>query len=210
MKGVSQPRAFHPEGDVFRHTLLLMKQLKQASTVLAFGCLLHDVGKPATFRRSDRIRFNGHDRVGARIAEDILTRLRFSNDLKEQIVACVDGHMRFKDVQKMRESTLKKFMQRRTFKTELEQHRMDCLASHGDLSHWRFLRKKIKSLSRDEIKPPPLLNGRDLLSLGYLEGPKIGQILRALEEQQLEGMLQTKEEALEWVRKKAQSLDVSL
>lgn len=201
MKGVSQPRAFHPEGDVFRHTLLLMKQLKHPSVVLAFGCLLHDIGKPATFRRSDRIRFNGHDRVGARITENILTRLRFSNDLKEQIVSCVDGHMRFKDVKEMRNSTLKRFMQRKTFETELEQHRIDCLASHGDLSNWRFLRKKIKSLSREEIKPAPILSGKDLLSLGYLEGPKIGQILRSLEEQQLEGRVKTREEALEWVKK---------
>lgn len=202
MKGVSQPRAFHPEGDVFRHTLLLMKQLKHAPVALAFGCLLHDVGKPATFRRSDRIRFNGHDRVGARIADTILTRLRFSNDLKEQIVACVEGHMRFKDVKEMRSSTLKKFMQRKTFPTELQQHRIDCLASHGNLSNWHFLRRKIKSLSQDEIKPLPLLSGHDLLLLGLLEGPKIGQILRALEEQQLEGALTTKDKALEWVKKK--------
>jgi len=98
MKGVQQPRAFHPEGDVFRHTALLLEQLKNPPPVLAFGCLLHDVGKPATFRRADRIRFNGHDRVGAKMSEHILTRLRFSNDLKDKIVACVDGHMRFKDV----------------------------------------------------------------------------------------------------------------
>ena len=200
MKGVAQPRAFHPEGDVFRHTLLLMKQLKRPSVVLAFGCLLHDIGKPATFRRSDRIRFNGHDRVGARITEKILMRLRFSNDLKEQIVACVDGHMRFKDVKEMRKSTLKKFMQRGTFETELEQHRIDCLASHGDLSNWRFLRKKVRSLSKEEIKPLPLLNGRDLLSLGFKEGPQIGKILRALEEQQLEGHILNREEALAWVK----------
>ncbi len=201
MKGVSQPRAFHPEGDVFKHTMLLMKQLKKAPIVLAFGCLLHDIGKPATFQRSDRIRFNGHDRVGARIAENILARLRFSNDLKQQIVACVEGHMRFKDVKQMRESTLKKFMQRGTFQTELKQHRIDCLASHGDLSNWHFLRKKVKSLSKEEIKPAPLLTGHDLLAIGYAEGPKIGQMLRALEEQQLEGNLKTKEEALLWVKK---------
>ena len=206
MKGVAQPKAFHPEGDVFRHTLLLMKQLDRASIVLAFGCLLHDVGKPATFRRSDRIRFNGHDRVGARMTETILTRLRFSNDLKERIVACVDGHMRFKDVKAMRESTLKKFMQRGTFETELEQHRIDCLASHGDLSNWRFLRKKVKTLSREEIKPAPLLSGHDLLSLGFAEGPKIGKVLRALEEQQLEGKVRSREEALLWVKNNSSNI----
>ena len=202
MKGVEQPRAYHPEGDVFKHTKLLMKQLKDPDVVLAFGCLLHDVGKPATFRRAkDRIRFNGHDRVGARITENILTRLRFSNDLKAKVVACVDGHMRFKDVKEMRESTLKRFMQRETFDTELEQHRIDCLASHGDISNWRFLKKKAKSLSKEEIRPKPLLTGRDLLALGLVEGPKIGQILRTLEEEQLEGRLRTREEALSWAEK---------
>ncbi len=201
MKGVQQPKAYHPEGDVFVHTRLLMQQLKHPSTVLAFGCLLHDVGKPDTYRRSDRIRFNGHDRVGAKITQSILERLRFPNDLKDKIVACVDGHMRFKDVKKMRESTLKKFMQRNTFETELEQHKIDCLASHGDISNWRFLRKKVKTLSKEEIKPKPLINGRDLLDLGYPEGPLIGKILRAVEEAQLDGKLSTKDEAISWVRR---------
>lgn len=202
MKNVRQPRAFHPEGDVFRHTRLLLQQLKNPSVALAFGSLLHDVGKPPTFRRSDRIRFNGHDRVGARMTEAILERLRFPNDLKAQIVACVEGHMRFKDVRQMRESTLKRFLQRETFETELEQHRIDCLASHGDLSNWRFLKKKIKSLTREEIKPAPLVSGRDLLALGYAEGPLIGKILRAAEEAQLEGKLASKGTALEWIEKK--------
>ncbi len=201
MKGVQQPRAFHPEGDVYRHTLLLMRQLKNSPVDLAFGCLLHDVGKPATYRRSDRIRFNGHDRVGARMAEKILERLRFTNDLKARIVACVEGHMRFKDVRQMRESTLKKFLQRETFETELIQHRIDCLASHGDLTNWRFLRKKLKTLSAEEIRPKPLITGRDLLALGYTEGPLIGKILREVEEAQLEKILLSKEEALSWVQK---------
>ena len=170
--------------------------------MLAFGALLHDVGKPDTFRRADRIRFNGHDRVGAAITEKILTRLRFPNDLKAEVIACVDGHMRFKDVRQMRESTLKKFLQRPTIETELEQHRIDCLASHGDLSNWRFLKKTMKSLSKEEIKPPPLIGGRDILALGYTEGPLIGKILKKTEELQLERKLQAKEEALEWVKKK--------
>ena len=202
MKGVQQPKAFHPEGDVFVHTRLLMEQLKNPSTVLAFGALLHDVGKPDTFRRADRIRFNGHDRVGAAITDKILTRLRFPNDLKAEVIACVDGHMRFKDVRQMRESTLKKFLQRPTFETELEQHRIDCLASHGDLSNWRFLKKTIKTLSKEEIKPKPLIGGRDILGLGHAEGPIIGKILKKVEELQLERKLETKEEALEWVKKK--------
>jgi poly(A) polymerase len=201
MKGVQQPRKYHPEGDVYKHTLMLMDQLKNASTVLAFGCLLHDVGKPATFKRSDRIRFNGHDRVGARMTEGILTRLRFSNDLKEQIVACVDGHMRFKDVKQMKQSTLKKFMQRATFETELIQHKIDCIASHGDISNWRFLNKKLKEFSADQIRPVPLLNGRDLLEMGLKEGPQIGQILKAVEEKQLDGVLVDAQTAREWVKK---------
>lgn len=201
MKGVSQPRAFHPEGDVFVHTRLLLKRLKNPSPVLAFGSLLHDVGKPATFRRADRIRFNGHERVGARMADAILTRLRFPNDLKDQIVACVEGHMRFKDVRQMRESTLKRFLQRQTFEVELEQHRVDCLASHGDLSNWRYLKRKIRTLSRQEIKPAPLVNGYDLLEIGYPEGPIIGKILKAVEEAQLENKISTKEQALDWIQK---------
>lgn len=202
MKGVQQPKQFHPEGDVYVHTRLLMSQLKSPSVVLAFGSLLHDIGKPATFKRSDRIRFNGHETVGAKMAEEILTRLRFSNDVKEQIVACVDGHMRFKDVRQMRESTLKKFFQRPTFETELEQHRIDCLASHGDLSNWKFLKKKLKSLSKEEIKPDPLLRGSDILALGFQPGPLIGSILKAIEEGQLEGELKTRDEALQFVRQR--------
>ncbi|OIO37683.1 MAG: hypothetical protein AUJ72_04055 [Candidatus Omnitrophica bacterium CG1_02_46_14] len=198
MKGIHQPKAYHPEGDVFIHTKLLMKQLVNPSTVLAFGCLLHDVGKPGTYKRRDRIRFNGHDRLGAQISKKILERLRFSNELKEKIVACVEGHMRFKDVRQMRESTLKRFLQRETFDTELKQHRVDCLASHGNLANWRFLKKKIKLLSRAQIKPAPLLSGKDLLEMGYIEGPLIGKILRIVEEAQLEGKLTDKENAIRW------------
>jgi putative nucleotidyltransferase with HDIG domain len=198
MKGVQQPKAYHPEGDVFRHTRLLLEGLKSSDVVLAFGCLLHDIGKPPTFRRADRIRFNGHDRVGAAMTEKLLTRLRFPNDQKERIVACVDGHMRFKDVKEMRESTLKKFLQRDTFATELEQHRLDCLASHGNLSNWRFLKKKLKTLSKEEIKPVPLLSGRDLIELGMKPGPDMGRALREAGDAQLERTFSTKEEAVAW------------
>ena len=201
MKGVTQPREFHPEGDVFRHTKLILQKLENPPVVLAFGALLHDVGKPPTFRRADRIRFNGHEVVGARIAEGLLKRLRFSNDEKQKIVACVEGHMRFKDVKNMRQSTLKRMMQRETFETELEQHRADCLASHGDLSNWRFLKKKLREFSREDIRPKRLLTGGELLKMGYKEGPLIGRILRALEEAQLDGKLSTSEDAAQWVSK---------
>ncbi len=199
MKGVQQPKAYHPEGDVFKHTKLLLKHLKNPTAELAFSALLHDVGKPATFRRADRIRFNGHEVVGAKMAEEILTRLRFSNDLKGKIVACVEGHMRFKDVKQMRQSTLKKMMQRETFETELEHHRIDCLASHGDLSNWRFLRKKIRELSKEEIRPIPFMTGAKLLAMGYQQGPLIGKILRSLEEAQLDGKISSIQEAESWV-----------
>ncbi len=198
MKGVQQPKEYHPEGDVFRHTRLLLEGLKGSDPVLAFGCLLHDIGKPPTFRRADRIRFNGHDRVGAAMTEKLLTRLRFPNDQKDRIVACVDGHMRFKDVKEMRESTLKKFLQRETFMTELEQHRLDCLASHGNLSNWRFLKKKLKTLSKEEIRPVPLLSGRDLIELGMKPGPAMGLALREAGDAQLERTFSTKEEAIVW------------
>jgi poly(A) polymerase len=138
--------------------------------------------------------------VGARIAERILTRLRFSNADKQRILACVEGHMRFKDVKKMKQSTLKRMMQRETFETELEQHRVDCLASHGDLSNWRFLKKKVKEFSREDIRPKPFLTGTDLLGLGFKTGPLIGRILRSLEEAQLEGKIRTAEEARSWVQ----------
>ncbi len=201
MKGVKQPKQFHPEGDVFVHTRMLLEQLDRAPVDLAFGCLLHDVGKPPTFRRAERIRFDGHDRVGARLTEKILERLRFPNGDKDRIVACVEGHMRFKDVKEMRDSTLKRFLRRDTFEVELEQHRIDCLASHGDLSNWRFLKKKMKAFGAEALRPAPLLSGRDVMALGVPEGPEIGRILRAVEEAQLEGKLNTKEEATAWVRR---------
>jgi len=139
--------------------------------------------------------------VGARLTEKILERLRFPNGDKDRIVACVEGHMRFKDVKEMRDSTLKRFLRRDTFEVELEQHRIDCLASHGDLSNWRFLKKKMKAFGAEALRPAPLLSGRDVMALGVPEGPEIGRILRAVEEAQLEGKLNTKEEATAWVRR---------
>jgi poly(A) polymerase len=202
MKGVKQPKKYHPEGDVFVHTRLLLKGLENAPADLALSCLLHDIGKPPTYRRSDRIRFNGHDRVGAKMAEEVMRRLKFPNDITARVVACVDGHMRFKDVKAMRASTLKKFMQRDTFATELQQHRLDCLASHGDLSNWRFLKRKQKTLGEAAIRPEPLVTGRDVMELGFKEGPVIGKILRATEDAQLEGEIASKEEAFAWIKAK--------
>ena len=199
MKGVAQPPEFHPEGDVYTHTRMLLDQLKAPSAILAFGGLLHDVGKPATFRVADRIRFDGHDRVGAAISHRICRRLRFSNTETESITKLVGDHMKFKDVRQMRLSTLKRFMASATFSEELKLHRADCLASHGDLNNWRFLRKKLKELPVQELRPEPLISGHDLLRMGYAQGPLIGVILKAVEEQQLEKKLTSKTEALAWV-----------
>ena len=199
MKGVAQPPEFHPEGDVFTHTKLVLDQLGHSSMVVALGGLLHDIGKPPTFRVADRIRFDGHDRVGAKMAEKVCRRLRFSNAEADAIVEVVADHMRFKDVRQMRLSTLKRFMAKATFDEQLKVHRADCMASHGDLTNWRFLRKKMKQLPKEEIKPKPLLNGDDLLKLGYPQGPLIGTILRAVEELQLEKELNSRSEALAWV-----------
>ncbi len=201
-KGVQQPPEFHPEGDVYVHTRLLLDLLKQPSPTLALAGLFHDVGKPPTFKVRDRIRFDGHDHVGAEMTEEICHRLRLSNEQTEQIVSAVANHMRFKDVQRMRVSTLKRMLRAPNFQEELALHRADCLASHKQLTNWRFLRQKLKEFSAPQaLKPPPLLTGRDLLAAGYPEGPQVGQILRLVEEQQLEGTVSTHAEALALVQR---------
>jgi len=200
MKGVQQPPEFHPEGDVFVHTKLLLDKLPSTSAVLIFGALLHDVGKPPTFKVKERIRFDGHDVVGKRMAEKICRRLHFSNAEGQAIVEIVGNHMRFKDVKLMRVSTLKRFLARPTLAEEMKLHRADCQVSHGDLSNWRFLRRKQKEFSIREIRPKPLLRGQDLLALGFQTSPLIGVILKAVEERQLEGELTAKAQALAWVK----------
>jgi poly(A) polymerase len=202
LKGVEQPPKFHPEGDVFVHTMLLIKQLKKADAVLAFACLLHDVGKPATFKKTDRIRFNGHDRVGARIAEGILKRLKFSNEEIRKITYCIDNHMRIMNAMKMRESTLKRMFLKDTFETELSLHKYDCIASHADLKIYRFLKKKYAAFRRKPVLPKPLLNGHELIAMGLKEGPLIGRIHRKMVDLQFEGKLSSEEGARRWVREK--------
>src|SRR5271154_2074833 len=202
MKGVEQPAEFHPEGDVFVHTRLMLDTLPaNPSVVLAFAVLLHDVGKPPTFVRApDRIRFNEHDRVGAEMAETILRRLRFSNDEIEKIVLCVREHMKFQFVKEMRPAKLKRLMARETFPDELELHRIDCASSHRNLENYEFLKAKAAEMPPEVLKPAPLLTGHDLLALGLKPGPLVGQILREVEELQLEERLKTQAEALEFAR----------
>jgi poly(A) polymerase len=201
MKGVEQPPQFHPEGDVFVHTLLLLEKLEAGcSKTLAWGALLHDVGKPPTFRVApDRIRFDGHVEVGVKMAAEICRRLRFSNDETDQILALVDNHMRFGDAQRMKNSTLKKFFRLPGFEEHLELHRMDCLSSIGHLSSYDYVKEKLSGLPPEAIRPVPLLTGRDLIAVGYEPGPRFKEILAAVEDAQLEGRLATREAAMEWM-----------
>ena len=207
MKGVEQPPEFHPEGDVWIHTRLMIEQLPAGcSPTLAWGTLLHDVGKPATFKSAaetgDRIRFDGHVNVGVHLAEDICRRLRFSNEDMEQIVALVANHMRFKDVEHMRASTLKRLIRLPRFAEHLELHRLDCLSSHGRLDAYQFVSRLLEDTPADQIAPPRLLSGYDLQAMGYRPGPIFSEILRAVEDAQLEGQIHTRQEAETLVQQK--------
>jgi poly(A) polymerase len=204
MKGVEQPPQYHPEGDVFVHTLLLLQNLPHpCSTTLAWGALLHDVGKPPTFRIApDRIRFDGHVEVGVKMAHDICRRLRFSNENTEQILALVNNHMRFADVTRMKESTLKRFLRLPRFEEHLDMHRMDCQSSHGDLSLYNFAKEKLENTPPEAIRPRLLLTGDALIAEGYAPGPQFKEILSAVEDAQLEGELKTPVQAMAFVRAK--------
>jgi len=202
MKGVAQPPEFHPEGDVWTHTLLLLENLKGPSSALAWAALLHDVGKPPTFRLADRIRFDGHAEEGVRLAREILGRLRASHDETEQVAALVANHMRFLDVGRMKESTLKRFLRQPNFDQHLELHRLDCVSGNGRLEGWEFCRRRLAELGGEQLKPKRLLTGADLIAAGYAPGPRFADILDAVEDAQLEARVATPEEALEWVRKR--------
>jgi len=201
MVGLEQPKKFHPEGDVFEHTKIALNYLNSPSTELAFATLLHDVGKPQTFRVTDRIRFNNHAKVGAEIADKICSRLRFSNEQREKIVDAVANHMKFMAVQKMKASTLKRLFQRETFELELELHKVDCLASHGSLENWKFCKREYEKYDAEEkIKPKPLINGHDLIKMGYEPGPIFSKILSFIEDAQLNEEIDSKQEALKLLK----------
>jgi poly(A) polymerase len=206
MKGVEQPPQYHPEGDVFVHTLLLLDKLPAGSSkTLAWGALLHDVGKPPTFRAApDRIRFDGHVDIGVKMAAEICRRLRFSNSETDQILALVDHHMRFGDVQRMKQSTLKKFLRLPAFDEHLELHRIDCLSSHGNLGSYEYVRDQMRSMPPEAIRPTLLLTGRDLIEAGYKPGPRFKEILSAAEDAQLEGRVTSREQAMEFARSQFQ------
>lgn len=206
MKNVPQPPQFHPEGDVWIHTLLMLQGLPSGvSPTLAWGTLLHDVGKPPTFRSAsetgDRIRFDGHVEVGVRMADEICRRLRFSNDDTDQVKALVANHMKFKDVAQMRAATLKRFVRLPNFTEHLELHRLDCLSSHGKLDAYDAIRSFLADTPPEQVRPPRLLSGDDLKTLGYTPGPQFQKMLAALEDAQLDETIQSREEALDFVRR---------
>ncbi|MCB0418777.1 MAG: CCA tRNA nucleotidyltransferase [Bdellovibrionales bacterium] len=202
LKGVEQPAQYHPEGDVFVHTLMLLEGMGPNPPLeLALGCLFHDIAKPATFERAeDRIRFHGHDRVGEEMTRKILKRLTYSNDQIDLVCALVRDHLKFKDAFQMRQSTLRRFLSEERFDLHLELHRLDCLASHKDLQAYEFCKKKYEEFK--QLPPPPLrlINGEDLTKMGYLPGPSMGKILRAVEDAILEGDVLTREAALSFVK----------
>jgi poly(A) polymerase len=196
LQGVEQPPEFHPEGDVWTHVLLMLEKMGAATASLALGVLLHDVGKPGTFRRADRIRFDGHAEVGAAMTAELLERLRFSKDEEERMTALVANHMKFKDVQKMRASTLKRFLRLPHFEEHLELHRLDCLASNGRSDSYDFVRQKLNEMSVEALHPARLVSGHDLIAAGYRPGPAFSRALETVETAQLEGEIQTRSEAL--------------
>jgi poly(A) polymerase len=203
MKDMEQPPQFHPEGDVWRHTLLLLAQLEAGCPLtLAWGALLHDVGKPPTFRRAERIRFDGHVEVGVAMAAEICRRFRFSNDENRQVLALVENHMRFADAPRMKASTLKRFFRLEKFPEHLALHRMDCLAGSGNLDHWEFVRERFDSIPEEAVRPQRLITGHELIAAGYKPGAGFKEMLRAAEDAQLEGAIGTAAEAIRLIRER--------
>ena len=205
MKGVEQPPQYHPEGDVWIHTRMMLEMLPpNCSPTLAWGVLLHDVGKPPTFAPATgpgtRIRFDGHVEVGAKMAESACRALRFSNEDTDQIETLVANHLRFKDVRQMRQATLKRFVRLPRFDEHLELHRMDCLSSHRNLDAYDFVQRFLADTPPEQVRPPRLVNGQDLKDMGMKPGPKFKEILLAVEEAQLDGQFADRESALRYAR----------
>ena len=202
MAGVPQPPEFHPEGDVWTHVRMMLEQLQAPTRTLAWGALLHDIGKPETYSVADRIRFNRHEVVGARMAGEICRRLRMANADTERISELTAHHMRFRNVREMRPSKLKRFLREEYFPELLELHRIDCIASHGMLDLYDFCTERLEQESREGLDPPPLISGRDLIAMGFAPGPRFREILAAVEDAQLEGAVHSREAALELVRER--------
>ncbi|MBI2646545.1 MAG: CCA tRNA nucleotidyltransferase [Deltaproteobacteria bacterium] len=202
MKGVEQPPQFHPEGDVYIHTLLVLQHLKNPNPGLAMSALLHDVGKPPTFVVKERIRFDGHVEVGAEMAQKICRRLRFSNKETEHICKLILDHLKFMHVKQMRKSTLKRFLSQERFEDHLDLHKADCLGCHGLLENYEFCKTKLEELKKEPIPKKPLLSGHDLIRLGFKPGPLFKKILTAIETARLEGEIKTKNEGLKLAKHK--------
>ncbi len=199
--GVEQPGQFHPEGDVFDHTRLALGALRTPSVTLAMATLLHDVGKPPTFARADRIRFDRHDEVGAALARRVMERLHFSRRETDRVAALVERHMIFKDLPQMREARRRRLFADEAFPELLELHRADCAVSHGDLSTYEWVRQRLAEIAAEPDAPPRLINGDDLLAIGIPPGPRVGAILHAVEDARLEGQIHTRDEALALARR---------
>ncbi len=206
LQGCEQPPQFHPEGDVFVHTRMMLGLLEpDAPLSLVLAVLFHDIAKPATQTFDDadgRIRFNGHDKVGADMTGDILRRLKYSNRTIDAAVSGVEHHMQFINVQNMKKSTLKRFMARDYFDDELELHRVDCLGSNGNLENYDYVKAKQEEFANQPIIPEPFINGRDLIDLGHPPGPDMGVILREAQDLQLEGSLTSRDEAMTWLKER--------
>ena len=202
MRGVPQEAEFHPEGDVWTHVQLLFEHLDEPSAELAWSALLHDIGKPSTMVRAERIRFHGHDAVGAEMAAAICGRLRMSNEARRVIGTLVAEHMRISHVRQMRPSTLVRLLREPHFPELLELHRADCLASHGKLDLYEFCQEQLAALKKEHLRPPALLTGSDLIAMGFTPGPLFREILAAVENAQLEGQLDSYRAALRFVQRK--------
>ena len=204
MRGVPQPKQYHPEGDVWEHTLLCLEHLRAPSAELAWSVLLHDVGKPPTlqFKDDGDPTFPGHARDSAHCSDRILRRLRSSGRLRKHVHAAAASHMTFRDVREMRAAKLRRFMARETFDMELELHRIDCAASHGGHDNYVFLLDKCAQFASEPVLPDPLITGRDAMQAGIPEGPNVGRVLREAWDLQLNGDLSTREEALAWLRRR--------
>jgi putative nucleotidyltransferase with HDIG domain len=201
--GCEQPPQWHPEGDVYTHTRIMLEMLEDDPTPeLALSVLLHDIGKPATYtydEADERIRFNGHDRVGAEMAEVILRRLKYSNQTTDEVCVMVANHMNFMNVQKMRTAKVKRFMARPTFEDEMELHRVDCASSNGFTDNYEFLRAKEEEFAAEPLIPTPLVTGKDLIDLGFKPGPEFKDILNQIQTEQLEGKLDDRDGAIQWI-----------
>ena len=202
MQGVEQPAEYHPEGDVWQHTLLMLEGLENPTITLAWGVLLHDIAKPPTFTFKDRIRFSGHAELGALMSRTILNRLRVAGQEVERIHDLVLNHLRFIDVTRMKASTLKRFLRQPHFEEHLALHRLDCLSSNRRLENYEFVRQKLAQMKPEELRPARLITGEDLILLGYPQGQQFREILSAVEDAQLEGGVATRDQALEFVRER--------